>query len=208
MADRVFACPDCEKTFPTASRLERHQRMSPNHSLPTSTIKAPGKKPLDPDGIVDAAVENLRTDGALLAATIAPHVGVAIHGVEGERKGEWIVKSRAVMFGNLIRERARKEARLLRLLVLFNQLHDVPEGIQILASMGAAIAVDTGRLAPDQEIAFTLAGREMKIAPVRLAIPDVVDYVASQTGPAEAAPPSANGRVGEPEPVAGGVENT
>jgi hypothetical protein len=183
--------------------------MSPNHTPPTSTIKAPPKKALDPDGIVDLAVENLRTDGALLAATIAPHVGVAIHGVEGERKGEWIVKSRAVMFGNLIRDRARKEPRVMRLLMLFNQLHEVPEGLQLAFSMGAAIAVDTGRLAPDQEVAFTLMGREMKIAPVRMAIPDVIDYVASQIGePAPAAPPSGNGRVGEPEVVAGGVENT
>ena len=184
--------------------------MSPNHTAPTSTIKAPPKKALSPDEVVDLAVENLRTDGALLAATIAPHVGVAIHGVEGDRKGEWIVKSRAVMFGNLIRDRAHKEVRLLRLLVIFNQLHEVPEGLQLVASMGAAIAVDTGRLAPDQEIAFTLMGREMKIAPVRMAIPDVVDYVASQIGEQQpAAPPSgANGQTAQPAVVSGGVENT
>jgi hypothetical protein len=157
---------------------------------------------------VDLAVENLRTDGALLAATIAPHVGVTIHGVEGDRKGEWIVKSRAVMFGNLIRDRARKEPRIQRLLMLFNQLHEVPEGLQLVASMGAAIAVDTGRLAPDQEVAFTLMGREMKLTPVRMVIPDVLDYVASQMGEPAPPAPSANGRAGEPAAVAGGVENT
>lgn len=168
------------------------------------------KTELSPDQVVDAAVENLRTDGALLAATIAPHVGVAIHGVEGERKGEWIVKSRAVMAGNLIRERARKEPRLLRLLKIFNSLHEVPEGVQLAASMGAAFAVDTGRLAPDQEIAVQLMGREMKFAPARLAMPDVLDYIAAQTGPAEPMPSAANGqaRATQPEIIAGGVENT
>jgi len=183
--------------------------MSPNHNPPTSTMKAAPKKILNPDDVVDLAVENLRNDGALLAATVAPHVGVAIHGVEGERKGEWIVKSRAVMAGNLIRERARKDVRLIRLLTVFNQFHEVPEGLQLIASMGAAIAVDTGRLAPDQEVAFTLMGREMKIAPVRMAIPDVVDYVASQIGEQPTPPPpSANGQAPEPQTVAGGVENT
>jgi hypothetical protein len=183
--------------------------MSPNHTAPApkAASSAPGKKALDPDGILNLAVENLRTDGALLAATIAPHVGVAIHGVEGERKGEWIVKSRAVMAGNLIRERVRKDARLVRLLALFNQLHEVPEGLQLAASMGAAIAVDTGRLAPDQEIAFQVFGREMKIAPARMAIPDVLDYIAAETGE-PSAPANANGQVGQPQVVAGGVENT
>src|SRR5438132_8894570 len=183
--------------------------MSPNHTAPNPKASASSatKRALDPDGILNLAGENVRTDGALLAATVAPHVGGAIHGVEGERKGEWIVKSRAVMAGNLIRDRVRKDARLVRLLALFNQLHEVPEGLQLAASMGAAIAVDTGRLAADQEIAFQVFGREMKVAPARMAIPDVLDYIAAQTGEPPA-PANANGQVGAPQVVAGGVTAT
>jgi hypothetical protein len=198
--------------FPTAARLAAHRRMAPDHARPPT--KEPAKKVLDADAVVDLAVENLRNDGAILAATIAPHLGVAIHGVESERKGEWIVKSRAVMAGNLIRERARKNPQLVRLLGAFNKLHETPEGLILAASLPAAIALDTGRMNPDSVIELQLFGKPLHVQPMRLVLGDVIDYVKQET---EAGPPSgekfpqspANPN-GAPAPsqVSGGVEAT
>ncbi len=188
--------------------------MAPDHARPTT--KEPAKKALDADAIVDLAVENLRSDGAILAATIAPHLGVAIHGVESERKGEWIVKSRAVMAGNLIRERARKNPQLVSLLVAFNKLHETPEGLILAASIPAAIALDTGRMNPDSVIEFQLFGKPLHVQPMKLVLGDVIDYVKAETeagGPPPPDPPfpksPANPNGGTvPSEVPGGVEAT
>lgn len=213
MVEKAFPCPDCPRTFLTAARLAAHRRLAPDHQAPPQ--KEPAKKALNADDVVDLAVENLRNDGAILAATIAPHLGVAIHGVESERKGEWIVKSRAVMAGNLIRERARQNPRLVQLLIVFNRLHETPEGLILAASLPAAIALDSGRVTPDSVLEVELFGRPVKLQPMRLVLGDVIDYVAQETGAAasqgERFPQSPANPNGTPAPAAvveGGVTNT
>jgi hypothetical protein len=209
VADKPFACPDCSRTFRTAANLGAHRRLAPDHSRPASEPKPAAKTAVTPDAVLALAVENLRNDGALLAATVAPHLGVAIHGNSDPDQGPLVV-SRAVMAGNLLRGRIEKDARLLRLLLAWNRLHEVPEGLQLAASLGVALAVDTGRLAPDQTFVLKVAGREFPIQPAALAIGDVLDYVAANSAPAP--PPEGeagrNGQVSAPAVVAGGVEAT
>jgi hypothetical protein len=209
VADKPFACPECPKVFSSAQRLSAHRRLAPDHARPAkepTKSSKPSKPELTPDQIVDLAVVNTQTFGAGLAATIAPHLGVAIAGVQDE-KGAWIVRSRAEMAGNLIRERARKEPRMLRLLVLYNRLFEVPDGLVLATSLPAALMLDTGRATPDMTVALPLFGREFKLQPMRMAAGDVIDYVESVMGtPA----PSQNGSEPQPVPseVPGGVENT
>ncbi len=207
MPDKSFACPDCSRSFPTQARLSAHRRLAPDHSRPSGESKGATKQAVTPEAVLALAVENLRNDGALLAATIAPYLGVAIHGNDDPQAGP-LVKSRAVMAGNLLRARIEKDARLLRLLVAWNRFHEVPEGLQLAASLGVALAVDAGRLAPDQTIVIKIAGRELPIQPAAMAIGDVIDYVAANSEPAPPVESGKNGQAGEPAVVAGGVTAT
>src|SRR5207248_8267391 len=117
--------------------------------------KPAAKAEQTPDQVVDRFVANLQDVGVMLAGSVAPHLGVTIAGVENPLKpGEWLVRSRAVIAGNLIRERARKSLQTLRLLMAFNRLFDVPDSFILATSLPEALALDTGRMTVDATLAL------------------------------------------------------
>src|ERR1700738_2458385 len=117
--------------------------MAVDHDAPKApAIAGPKKVAASPEAVLAESVTHLQDLGAMLAGTIAPHLGVAIHGVQ-DAKGNYIIASRAIMAGTLRRERVKTDVRLLRLLLLFNRLFEVPEGLQLAGGIVAAVAVDT-----------------------------------------------------------------
>jgi hypothetical protein len=168
--------------------------MAVDHDAPkaVAAIAGPKKVAASPEAILAESVTHLQDLGAMLAGTIAPHLGVAIHGVQ-DAKGNYIIASRAIMAGNLLRERVKTDVRLLRLLLLFNRLFEVPEGLQLAGSVVAAVAVDTGRISPDVKMQIPIMGKVIPFEPVRALIGDVVDYVAANSESAAAEPAATAG---------------
>lgn len=138
-----------------------------------------GEKPdleLVAEQVIGEAVDNMITLAGF-AMPIAPYTAVTIAGVPGEREGEWIVRSRALMAGNVLLEHAKRNPRILRVVARFNLMFKNVELVEVVGSVVAAGAVDAKLVPPDATIVLP-GGIEMPVlAP---AIGDTIDYIAAQ----------------------------
>ena len=143
---------------------------------------------------------------------LAVHLGVTLAGVQNE-KGEWIVRSRAMVAGQILFEQAKHNARVLEFVVAFNRFMAGSELADVAGSVVAAAAADVG-VPADVAVGFNLMGRPVQFQPIRMAIGDVVDFVQAELPPAAqpaASPngtPPRRGRAKRPTVVEGGVTAT
>lgn len=244
---RRYQCPDCPNSYTDRSTLRRHRltkhgragsssssSSAPPPSRPATAPRLPSGELDDPDRVVAEAVANTQGLAGILAAVGLPYLGVTLAGVETEQ-GQVIVRSRAVIAGELLLPHARRNARILAWLIRYNQVFKGGTLFDLAGSVGAATVVDAAGVAvllqggdPEQAqeaqhfVADTsIQAGPLNLQPIRLAIPDVIDYVrqveAAQAAQLAAAAPARNGRsrrkkeTTEPagvEVVEGGVEGT
>lgn len=198
---KVYACPECSKEFDKPGPMVFHRiavhgykakGKSKAGSSRTKTGGGPPARsmPLEAEvaAVVEAAVGNLRGVGGLLKLSVAPHTGTAIMGVEvpagtegafqipgalGEdAKRWWLVKSRAVMAGPVVFEQAKRDPRIFQILRSFNRAFELGAGVEVLAGVAAAAAVDAG-VPPEFGV---MLGR-IPLQPIPAIIPDVLEWV-------------------------------
>lgn len=241
-----YPCPDCERDYANPGALYNHRRNAHNYGPGPIERKGKGaqarssrqRKPTqqrrinepNPDEEVATAVANTQGLSASLIYVMAPHLGVTIAGYTDEQGNE-IVKSRAVMAGELLLPLARKNPRVLQWIMRYNQLFIGNDALNVVGSVAAAGYVDvaaTSALIASQgdPHAAMAAAREaadvgvkigpVAVQPVKMMIPEVLAFVQAQQeqqAAAVAAQPSRNGRSrrrksDEVEVVEGGVKGT
>ena len=156
------------------ARRERRGRAEP------STTR--GDVELIAEEVIGEAVDNIVTLAGF-AMPIAPYTAVTIMGVpEPDTRPEenrWLVRSRAVMAGNILLEHAKRNPRILQAVARFNLLFKNVELVEVVGSVVAAGAVDAKLVPPDATIALPGGAEMLLLAP---AIGDTLEYMALQQG--------------------------
>jgi hypothetical protein len=194
------------KTWPRARR-DAWRRAKEEGRRPGR--RAAGGVDLVADEVVGEAVANVITLSGFLLP-LAPHVAITLAGVpDPEDREAWLVKSRAHMAGNVLLEHAKRDARVLRAVDRFNRLFTNVEIVEVVASVGAAVAVDAKLIDPHATIRLPGGLEAPVLAP---AIGDVIAYVDAERAAMEQAPAVVrehrNDAPGQPVTVDGGVEAT
>lgn len=150
-------------------------------------------------GIVNKAVANTQTVGAVLAAIpFTAHTGLAIAGMIDPQTKAVVVRSRAVVAGEILmgqlasatsQDELQRAAQILELLRRYNAIFEYSALGDVVGSLGVAAAVDARLIPPDFRIKFGA----FEIPLVEAAIGDVVAELDRQgmyePGPGEQAPP-------------------
>lgn len=238
-----FPCPDCDRTYANKGALYNHRRNAhkygpgplkgrhgPARQRAAGTRQRSTKASAEPNPDEEVATAVANTQGLFsLVYVVAPHLGVAIAGYTDEQGNE-IVKSRAVMAGELLLPLARRDARVLMWLVRYNRLWMGSNALELVTSVGAAAYVDASATSalvasggdPGAAMAAAQQAAEagvklgpMQFQPVKMAIPDVLAFVQSQQAQqvAQHQEASRNGRAprkskSKVEVVEGGVTST
>lgn len=228
-------CPTCGAgPFEKQISLKNHQRAHAKDGAAGARERGPSGAGV-PAGFkaeLDKAVTNTIGAGVLLA-NVSPHMGITIAGVQDRNTKEWVVKSRAVVTGEILLSYAQgdaeRAAQIYRLLRAYNRVFESGAIFEVGASLGAAAIADgtmirasiagqdpseAARQAAERTVRLPLVG---DVPLVRMAIPDVVEFVQENMLEPPAEPgPTANGsgrqRRKAPakgaEVVEGGVTNT
>jgi hypothetical protein len=132
---------------------------------------------------VGEAVANVITLSGFLMP-LAPYTAVTLAGVpHPEQAGQWLVKSRAEMAGEVLLEHAKRNKRVLAAIQRFNLMFKNVELIEVAGAVAASVAVDAKLVPADATIALP-GGIQMPIlAP---AIGDTIEYIAAQQEAARA----------------------
>lgn len=174
MAEESTQASEGKRTWSPARRAAAEQRRRQRAENRIEGLK--GDAELIAEDVIGEAVDNMVTLAGF-AMPIAPYTAVTIAGVPGERDGEWVVKSRALMAGNVLLEHAKRNPRILQVIARFNAAFKSVELLEVAGSVVAAAAVDAKLVEPDAVVALP-GGLEMPIlAP---AIGDTIAYIASQ----------------------------
>jgi hypothetical protein len=219
--DDKIPCPECGKLvgkgYLPLHRAQQH-KAAKSRELDKTPIEA------DVRAAVIEAEQNLVMVGAVLT-TVAPHLGLTIAGLpsadwpsnrpvrEAQAAGKMVVRSRAVLAGTILEAHARRNARILELILRFNGLFRGSVALEVGASLAAAAAADAG-VDPQFTLAVPLLGL---VRPIPLVIGDVLDEMSRQEAEFKAqqaqaerdgqAPPAAVGRPAGVT-VEGGVTQT
>jgi hypothetical protein len=191
-AEETYSCPDCDKDgFQSMHGLNTHRKF--RHG--TGPLSEPAKARTATGGRGAAAateahiraqrdmlVTNLSLAG-MLVGSVLPHTGLTIvtraadrpildpntnqqltvDGVPQVKRG----------IASVVMELAQRDERILFAVERFNRIFAVSDGVELLLSVGAAVAADVG-VDPNLEIP---AGPLGTIQPIRQLIPDVVDVI-------------------------------
>jgi hypothetical protein len=215
--DVKYPCPECGDQFdtpfllgrhrfqkhgvrstatPDARRSHRKKTSGPSRTRPTQTNRVAGVEEVARKE-VDKAVGNLIVIGGYLTIVL-PHTGLAIAGDEGGN-GRLPVQSRAAIAGDLLFERAKRDARVLEALQRFNQLFEGSAAAKLVVDMAAVVAVDIGVVDPHMEVEvgpFREGTQFGPLKPVEMVVGDVVaavDALRAQYAPQTPIYPSAPG---------------
>jgi C2H2-type zinc finger len=227
-AGAELECPECGRMFSSQASLNGHLA-SHRGGKAKSRAQASRERPPTPAGkavgldgaartIVNKAVANTQTVGAFLAATVAPHTGLAIAGLKDPRTKQVIVRSRAEVMGEIILgqlasatspDEMQRAARMIELLRRYNALFEYTAFGDVAGSLAVAGLVDARVIPADFKIQF--GNIELPVAVATIG--DVVAYYEDQglyeappkPGPGDEPPPRPPG---EAEEIAGGVEAT
>jgi hypothetical protein len=177
----VFKCPDCGKPFSSALKVRLHQGAAHMRKREGQAAK-PGRVAITETQAreeIDRAVGHMIGIGSVMAGTgLAVHLGVTIAGVQNE-KGEWVVRSRAMVAGQILFEQAKHNARVLEFVIAFNRFMAGSELADVAGSVVAAAAADVG-VPSDVAVGFNVLGRPVQFQPIRMAIGDVVDFIQAE----------------------------
>jgi hypothetical protein len=137
--------------------------------------------------VIDEAVANVTTLAGFIMP-IAPYTAVTLAGVidpDSPKDAQtWLVKSRAEMAGSVLLEHAKRNRRVLAAVARFNLLFKNVELLEVVGSVGAAVAVDAKLMPADASIKLP-GGAEYPI--LYPAIGDTIEFIAGQDAAAEAA---------------------
>lgn len=203
-----FVCESCLQEFPTRRALAAHLRVHKGDAQKTRSAKSAA-----PPRVADQALaqvgqkfqENVEMVG-WMGAALLPHTGLT-------------VKNRAAIIAEVALEQARRDERVLRLMIRFNTFMSGGKAGEVVASVGLAASIDLGMV--DAHAEYRLGG--MVLTPSML-IGDVIEeidqarakleqqqaYLQAQGEVVDSAPQK-NGRRGkkeEAEVIKGGVEKT
>lgn len=175
-----------KRTWSPARRAAAENRRRTRSAAGVKDVR--GDAELVAEEVIGEAVDNMITLAGF-AMPIAPHTAVTIAGVPEPdtrpEEGRWLVKSRAVMAGNVLLEHAKRNPRILQVVARFNLMFKNVELLEVAGAVVAAAAVDAKVVEPDAVVALP-GGLEMPIlAPV---IGDTIAYIAAQQ--AQASPPA------------------
>lgn len=132
------------------------------------------------EDVVSEAVDNVKAIATMFVMPVAPYTGVTLAGVpDPEKKGEWLVRSRAEMAGAVLLEHAKSNPRMLAIIHRFNLMLKNVALVEVVGSVVASVAVDAHLVEPDAAVVLP-GGVEYPI--LMPAIGDVIEYVASQQG--------------------------
>jgi hypothetical protein len=212
-----LVCPECERSFSSQAALNGHLASHRGKAKTAKAAQASRERP-KPKGspsagldgaaraIVNKAVANTQTVGALLAAfPFTAHTGLTIAGMVDPQTKRVIVRSRAVVAGEILlgqlaaatsQDELQRAAQILELLRRYNSIFEYSALGDVVVSVGVAAAVDARLIPPD----FQVKLGPLEIPIVQTAIGDVVAELERQ-GMYEPAP-------GESSPYPPAPENT
>lgn len=171
------APPQAEPRERRSRPLSDRQRAAYARRRAGTRASASGEPAGLPEEIVGEAVANLTALAGYLMP-FAPHTAVALTGVpHPQQEGAWLVRSRAQMAGNVLLEHARTNARVLAAIARFNALFQSVEVVELVTSVGAAIAVDAKLVDPHATVRLPGGLEASVMAPM---IGDVIGFVDSQ----------------------------
>lgn len=227
----LLVCPECERTFSSQAALNGHLAAHRGKSKGSKAAQASRERP-KPKGsanagldgaaraIVNKAVGNTQAVGALLAAIpFTAHTGLTIAGMVDPETKRVIVRSRAVVAGEILlgqlaaatsQDELQRAAQVLELLRRYNAIFEYSALGDVVGSIGIAAAVDARLIPPDFRV--KLGAFELPI--VEATIGDVVAELDRQgmyePAPGEQPPPSPPERNSEPgaEVILGDVTET
>lgn len=227
-APASYPCPDCGETMSTQRGLSQHRAKVHGVFSATSSRqrevgreRSAGAAPPRPrpelsereqTELRDRLIGHFAMIGGFLAA-IAPHTGLTlvsravdreleIKGPDGQSLSDpegrtLTVRRRGI--ATILLDYGRRDHRIMRGLLAFDRLMEAGDEVELVASLAAAVAVDTGRVDPHEGIG--LPGTPIRIAP-DLLIGDVIAQV-EEVFAAQAAAVEALPHVGGSEPEAG-----
>lgn len=134
----------------------------------------------------DRLVESLATLGSF-ALPVAPHTGLTIISRAGDREIQPQGAAKPIHkagIATVVMGYAQRDPRIMRAVVRFNNFMHAGEGMELIMSVGAAVAVDVKAVNPHMAIPLPGAPEGVELRPIEGLIGDVVAQVEAQYGPA------------------------
>jgi hypothetical protein len=230
-APEQLVCPECGKTFGSPAALNGHLAAHRGKSKTAKAAQSSRERP-KPKGspsagldaaarvIVNKAVANTQTVGAVLAAIpFTAHTGLAIAGMIDPQTKQVLVRSRAVVAGEILlgqlaaassQDELQRAAQILELLRRYNSIFEYSALGDVVGSIGVAAAVDARLIPPD----FRLKVGMFEVPIVEATIGDVVAELERQgmyepaPGESPPYPPAPDNSEPGAEVIAGDVTET